>query len=165
MENEPIAFFITWTCYGTWLPGDDRGWINWHRGFRVAQPQLEDWCRDRLVEKPVCLSVDQRQIVQTTVAEHCRFRHWVLHGHDCRTNHVHVVVTAAQYRATKVRDEFKAWCTRRLKEQQSSLGIPVRKRWWAKGGSTRMLFDEDALLAATEYVNKAQDQGGSKANQ
>ena len=24
--DEPIAYFITWTTYGTWLPGDERGW-------------------------------------------------------------------------------------------------------------------------------------------
>ena len=23
--DEPIAYFITWTTYGTWLPGDERG--------------------------------------------------------------------------------------------------------------------------------------------
>ena len=28
--DEPIAYFITWTTYGTWLPGDERG--SWHRG-------------------------------------------------------------------------------------------------------------------------------------
>ena len=24
--GEPLAYFITWTTYGTWLPGDERGW-------------------------------------------------------------------------------------------------------------------------------------------
>ena len=28
--DEPIAYFITWTSYGTWLPGDERGW--WRKG-------------------------------------------------------------------------------------------------------------------------------------
>ena len=23
----PLAYFLTWTTYGTWLPGDERGWI------------------------------------------------------------------------------------------------------------------------------------------
>ncbi len=25
--RDPIAFFITWPTYGTWLPGDERGWV------------------------------------------------------------------------------------------------------------------------------------------
>ena len=24
--DDPLAFFLTWTTYGTWLPGDERGW-------------------------------------------------------------------------------------------------------------------------------------------
>ncbi len=24
--GEPLGYFITWTTYGTWLPGDERGW-------------------------------------------------------------------------------------------------------------------------------------------
>ena len=25
-NDEPLAYFITWTVYGTWLQGDVRGW-------------------------------------------------------------------------------------------------------------------------------------------
>jgi hypothetical protein len=24
-RDEPLAYFLTWTTYGTWLPGDERG--------------------------------------------------------------------------------------------------------------------------------------------
>ena len=27
--GDPVAYFITWTTCGTWLPGDERGW---HKG-------------------------------------------------------------------------------------------------------------------------------------
>ena len=27
MTDKPFALHITWTCYGTWLPGDARGWV------------------------------------------------------------------------------------------------------------------------------------------
>jgi hypothetical protein len=26
--DEPFALHITWTCYGTWLPGDQRGHVS-----------------------------------------------------------------------------------------------------------------------------------------
>jgi hypothetical protein len=29
-----IAFFSTWTTYGTWLPGDPRSWYQRGRGLR-----------------------------------------------------------------------------------------------------------------------------------
>jgi hypothetical protein len=38
-----------------------------------------------------------------------------LHAVNCRSNHVHVVVTANRD-PDEVREQFKAWCTRRLKQ-------------------------------------------------
>jgi hypothetical protein len=31
----PLAYFITWGTYGTWLPGDQRGWVEYRRGWRL----------------------------------------------------------------------------------------------------------------------------------
>ena len=28
MTERPFAIHITWTCYGTWLPGDARGYVS-----------------------------------------------------------------------------------------------------------------------------------------
>ena len=28
---DPLAYFLTWSTYGTWLPGDERGWIEHER--------------------------------------------------------------------------------------------------------------------------------------
>jgi hypothetical protein len=37
-----IAYFSTWTTYGTWLPGDSRCWFERGKGFqtpdRCARP-------------------------------------------------------------------------------------------------------------------------------
>jgi len=30
---DPLAYFLTWTTYGTWLPGDERGWVLKGKGF------------------------------------------------------------------------------------------------------------------------------------
>jgi hypothetical protein len=35
-SGEPLAYFPTWTTYGTWLPGDDRGWRR--KGEPEGQP-------------------------------------------------------------------------------------------------------------------------------
>ena len=31
-QPEPIAYLITWTTYGTWLSGDERGWVKRGQG-------------------------------------------------------------------------------------------------------------------------------------
>lgn len=167
MYTDPIAYFITWTCYGTWLPGDERGWVKWHKGQQVPQPLLADWCREQMTEQAVMLDDSQRLLVDQTVAEHCLIRNWKLHAVNCRTNHCHVVVTALDCEGEQVRDQFKAWCTRRLKEFERSRHGEVetnREHWWTRKGSVRYLFDEESLAAAIEYTHDAQDVGGSKAN-
>ena len=167
MNDELLAFFITWTCYGTHLPGDDRGWTKWHKGEQVPQPRLEDWCRDRMSESAIVLYPAQRAIVERVVRDHCTIRGWTLHAVNCRSNHCHVVVTASNYDGEQVRDQLKAWGTRRLKEHQLQNGVEVgslREHWWTRKVSVRQLFDEESIEAAVIYTLEAQDKGRSIAN-
>lgn len=168
MFSDPLAYFITFTCYGTWLPGDDRGWTKWRKGEKLPQPLLTNWCREQMKESPVLLDQVQREIVEHTIAQHCQIRGWHLHAVNCRSNHCHVVVTANSHDGDVVRDQFKAWCTRKLKEQwmaQRDSKDNVREHWWTAKGSVRSLFDDESLLAAIRYTLEAQDIGGSKANE
>ena len=32
---EPLAYFLTWPTYGTWLPGDERGWVEYRHGWQL----------------------------------------------------------------------------------------------------------------------------------
>jgi len=147
------------------MPGDDRGWTKWHD--QVPQPLLADWCREKMVESAVVLDIERREIVNAVVREHCEKRSWYLHVVNCRTNHCHVVVTAANYSGEQVRDQFKSWGTRKLKDQERAIGVAaahLREHWWTRKGSVRYIFDEESLDAAIVYVREAQDSGGSKAN-
>lgn len=61
--GDPIAYFITWVTYGTWLPGDQRGWVEYRRGWQLPQPPLELVCASRMTEDACQLSQDDRRIV------------------------------------------------------------------------------------------------------
>lgn len=41
--TDPLTYFITWTTYGTWLPGDVRGWRKTNAGPQL--PRLGLWQR------------------------------------------------------------------------------------------------------------------------
>ena len=151
--DDPIAFFITWTCYGTWLPGDERGWH--HRGTGGVQPANELFktaAEAKMRESEFLLSNDDRKVVEATVEEHCKIRGWILHRVNARSNHVHVVVTATGFAPETVRDQLKAWCTRKLKPQHQD-----RERFWTEGASCRSINHEDDLEAAIEYAGETQD--------
>jgi REP element-mobilizing transposase RayT len=154
--DDPIAYFITWTSYGTWLPGDERGWHQW--GESEVRPPNElfvQMAAAAMKETEFTLAPEDREVVEQTVARHCQVRGWTLHTVRARSNHVHVVVTAPGYHPKTVRDQFKAWCTRHLKPKH-----PVRERFWTEGGSCRWINHEDDLASAIAYVNDAQDRKG-----
>lgn len=159
--NEPpmpdaLGYLITWVTYGTWLPGDDRGWVWFQHGFQRPNPIRELEALAKMTETACILTVEQRRIVEDTIKRHCQIRNWELHAVNCRTNHVHVVVTAPIH-PKQVREQFKAWCTRRLKEAEAAAGlIDVRENWWAERGSGHYLNTAADLDNAIVYVRDGQ---------
>jgi REP element-mobilizing transposase RayT len=164
---EALAYFLTWPTYGTWLPGDERGWVQYGKGFQPPDPVRKLEAEARMTEDSCVLDMEQRSLVEKTIAEHCRIRGWVLHAANCRTNHLHVIVTA-HCGPDKVREQFKAWCTRKLKELERSrltrsakdeklaLVRRVRQKWWAERGSCRHIGDVESLDNAIIYVRDGQ---------
>ena len=67
----------------------------------------------------------------------------------------------------EIREQFKAWCTRRLKALQQerlrplsahdSSAAAIRQKWWAERGSALYVNDEEGLEAVIHYVREAQD--------
>jgi REP element-mobilizing transposase RayT len=151
--DDPIAFFLTWPTYGTWLPGDSRGWVDYQHGWQLPDPSKVREAKAQMTEDACILTFSERQIVEAQVAETCEHRNWRLYGANCRSNHIHVVVGAAKLAPKPIRSALKAWCTRRLRERSD----PDRKNWWASRGSGRYVFDEDRLEVVLQYVLEAQD--------
>jgi REP element-mobilizing transposase RayT len=150
--DEPIGFFLTWVTYGTWLPGDPRGWVEYRKGWKLPDPVRELEAAARMRENACRLSEQQRLAVEQQITETCRHRGWQLHAVNCRSNHVHVVVSAANVASKRVRATLKAWATRCL-----TAFDPLRENWWAEGGSVRWIFNDADLQSATTYTLDAQD--------
>ena len=147
-----IAIFTSWTTYGTWLPGDARGWYQHGLGLQSPDPELQTMMRMQLKEEPIPFDLDQRKLVENTIRENCSFRGWILHAVNCRTNHVHVAVTAPNIRKITIpRETFKSWCTRRLRTQ-----FPNRNTWWTDSGWDKWIDTEDYLQNVVKYILEGQ---------
>ena len=153
MASEPLGYFLTWTTYGSWLPGDERGWIKYQKGWHAPDVMRELESTDRMTENACFLGETARQLVEQQISETCLLRRWALHTVNCRSNHVHAVVSATDAMPRKVLSTLKSWTTRRLKSQVD----PMRQHWWSERGSTRPLADERSLEAAIVYVLEGQD--------
>ena len=115
--NDTIAIFITWTTYGTWLPGDARGWRQRKGGPQLPQADLAAWSRNQMKGEAVLLDLEDRSTVEEACRKHCEIRSWHLYAVAARTNHVHVVV-AANLKPQTIRDQLKANCTTQLRQHR-----------------------------------------------
>jgi hypothetical protein len=138
-----IAFFSTWTTYGTWLPGDQRGWYQSGRGLQDPNAMRCLEAALLMTEGALILDTEQRGIVEKTIA---------LHAVNCRSNHVHVAVTAPGRDIEVPREQFKAWCTRKLKEHDRSRTSSMREHWWTERGWDEYIDSEEALGDVVFYV-------------
>ena len=95
-DHTPLAYLITFRCYGTWLHGDEKGSVDRHRnkyGAPLIEPDLR-WRRHNLRQlkgEPVGLNKRQRAVVTAAIKETCVFRKWLLRASNVRSNHCHVV--------------------------------------------------------------------------
>jgi REP element-mobilizing transposase RayT len=153
-DNEfPLAYLITFRCYGTWLHGDHRGSMDRkHNTYGTAKipsnPRLESSDAEQLKHLSITLDASQRQIVEKAVREVCVYRKYILRAINVRTNHVHTVVTAAE-KPEPVLDTFKSYATRALRSA-GLLSASVKP--WVRHGSTIYLWKERDVAKAVEYV-------------
>jgi REP element-mobilizing transposase RayT len=149
----PLAYFITWTCYGTWLHGRGPGSVDGeHNRFGdpvlPPDPEREAEMRRQLVEPRYSLDRPQRQVVLRTIQEVSNHRRWCLLAAHVRSNHLHVI-THAECGPDKVMEDYKAYSTRRLREAGFE---PARRHRWTEGGSKRYLWKPEQLEAPIRYV-------------
>ncbi len=157
MPEAPLAYFITFRCHGTWLPGDSRGFTNRGDGYDTPYNEpnrgLAGEARSRMRDAPILLDPAQRALTERTIAEACTFREWTLLAVNARTNHVHLVVTAPD-KPERVMNVLKSRCTRMLREAAL---IAVATQPWSRHGSTVYLWDEQQVARACDYVVHGQD--------
>jgi REP element-mobilizing transposase RayT len=150
----PLAYLITFRCYGTWLHGDDRGSIDRFHN-RYKSPYIEPnrrWHQHNvqvLKAQPVTLDTSQRKSVELAIRETCSFRHWQLHAVNARTNHVHTVVSMGTVKPERALAAFKANSTRQMRQDGT-----WRHEYtpWSEKGSKRYLWNERSVAQAIEYV-------------
>jgi REP element-mobilizing transposase RayT len=151
--SEPAGYFVTLSAYGNRLHGDPRGTVDReHNTFEQPPLEPDPWRQQRerrlMHWPPLTFDRPMRATIEAAFAEVCGFRGWTLHACHCRTNHIHLVVTAAAP-TSKVLHDLKAIATRRLREAKL---IEGKRPVWAEHGSTVFLWNEEDLFAASNYA-------------
>jgi REP element-mobilizing transposase RayT len=150
-----LTYLLTFNCYRTRLPGDQRGWVDRTRGdhfggYREPSVGLERYAREVMLHDPYLLDRQPAQLVLAAIREVCTFRSWELLAAHVRTNHVHCVVGDVTHPSRAIAD-FKAYASRALN------AIEGNQKRWARAGSTHILADPHTIHAAVSYVVDGQD--------
>ncbi len=163
-------WLLTNTCYGTWLPGDARGFVGQvleHRPYEPDEkrrirhdlpgtPHDEDlpglvFAASALVKgQPIELALEHAEVLLGQFQETAEFRGWDLLAVAIMFNHFHIVVgVPGDPKPAKILGDFKSWATRTLSQR---VGAFPSETWWTERGSKRKLPDEAAIAAAVHYV-------------
>lgn len=150
-----LAYFITFTTYGTWLPGSAKGRgsvdaeHNVHgQPFVVPDSRREQHARDTMVQSAYVMTASEREVVCRAIREIAADRGWRLWAVHVRSNHVHVVVTA-EGDPGRVMSDMKGRASREL--TRAGFGDAERRRW-TRHGSTKHLFRADEVEAKVRYT-------------
>jgi REP element-mobilizing transposase RayT len=158
----PFALFLTWTCYGTWLPGDERGFVSnsllsgggfepkantpgtpYRRddGFtRQVAASLQKWDSVYLTQQQAMWAAES--FVRTAESKFWR----ILRG-AVMSNHSHLVVTDCPDDGEAVRRVFKGTSQAYLSEKMGQ-----SQKWWTSGGSDRYRHTHAAIESTIRYV-------------
>ncbi len=154
-ENEfPLAYFLTFRTYGTWLHGDERGSVdtygnNVYGTQRLApNPNRKTVMEERLKHTPFIFSDILRACVEQSIKQTCEIRGYELLAVNVRTNNVHAVVSA-QIKPESISNGFKSHATRELRNKSL---IHTNRKVWSRGGSEKYLWKKEHVVAAVDYV-------------
>jgi REP element-mobilizing transposase RayT len=155
--DTPLAYFISFRTYATWLHGDKRGSIDrFHNRYREPYiPPNDKWRHyneQHLRAEPLILKARHRKSIEEAIRDTCNIRNWLLQAINVRTNHIHTVVSANR-KASLVLNAFKANATRQLRQD----GLwPCPFSPWSDKGSKRRLWNERSVARAIDYVVNGQ---------
>jgi len=157
-------WLLTWTTYGTWLPGDARGFVSrvkdgpgarvehdvLHTPYDAHMPGLKHSAETMLKSPPVLLKRPQADALLEQFQETARVRRWNLIATAIMVSHVHLFtgVSGDPDPEMLLRD-FKSYGSRALNGRWPK---PASGTWWTESGSKRKKEDEAAIRTAIAYV-------------
>jgi REP element-mobilizing transposase RayT len=162
ISDRPFALHITWTCYGTWLPGDPRGHVSNvllpERGFcpkenvpgtPYSRGDKFTHQRARALQKEptVYLTAEQALVVAVSLNQAAQARSWRILRGAIMANHIHVVLMDCPNDGPAVRRILKGTSQAVLNDY-----VGHNQTWWTAGGSDRYKNDWPAIEAAVQYV-------------
>ena len=150
-----LAYFITFSTYGTWLHGTDRGLGSVDRAhsrygadFVEPDPDRQDEAREKMTQPPYTLDAPRRTVVRDAIVMLANEKNYDLFAAHVRTNHVHAVI-GSDRDVNRLMSDLKARASRDL----TLAGFEnVERKRWTRHGSTLHLFTVEQIEQKIIYT-------------
>ena len=140
-----IGYMVTWTTYGSWLQGDERGYVKKGRILQ-GNDKLKSANRKRQKFQTVKLNSSQKQIVKKVIlAKAKRVNQKILALSVC-SNHVHIVAHVSAESIERVVHRYKCSATFALRK------CGLQNKVWSKGFDKRFCFTDKEIERKIGYV-------------
>ncbi len=140
-----VGYMVTWGMYGTWLQGDERGYVK--NGKHLGRDDaLCEANRNNLRGCAVYLTDEQRKPVERTIVAEGQRAGEKIEAIAVCSDHVHVVVRHTGKNMGEFVGRSKAAGRKVLR------GMGFCGKVWARGYDKRFCFDEDAIKQRIAYV-------------
>ena len=158
------AWLLTWTTYGSWLPGDARGFVSRRPSsdaghvirnvpgtpYDADQKDVEEAARERMQGKPLTLERAHALTALRAFIEAAHNHSISIVALSIMPDHVHLLCQGAQS-GSELMQLFKGVSARRLGQAHPLTSTP---RWWTKAGSKRHFRKREDLQAVVSYVSQ-----------
>jgi hypothetical protein len=145
-----IGYMVTFTTYGTWLQGDERGYVK--DGTVLNGNEALHYANRRAIGgQRVKLGARDKEIVKQAILNEAQQMKQKVFTILVWSSHVHVVVENINEPVGKVVGRYKAAATKELRR------IGFEGKVWSKGYDKRFCFSEEELSAKVDYVNKHEE--------
>jgi len=147
LMGKMVGYMVTWTTYGTWLQGDERGYVQDGKILQ-ADARLETANKKLQRFEIVRLTSEQKRIVKDTMLKEAeRIGQKILALAVC-SNHIHLVVSSGNESIENTVSRYKNVATSALKK------TGLTERIWTRGFDKRFCFSGEQLEQKIEYVRR-----------
>ena len=142
-----VGYMLTWTTYGSWLPGDERGYVK-NAQILAGDVKTLQISKSRQKSPAVKLNAREIELVRQVILHEAERIGHAIEALTVRTYHVHLVARPHSKSIEQVVARYKSLTTRALWQH----GRPGRI--WTKGYDKRFCFTQEELAQRIRYVNK-----------
>jgi hypothetical protein len=142
MYSDPLATFVTTTSFGSWLPGDVRGYVD-HGEMLPPRPLLNSHVRRQMTQPMVVFSRGDQDLLFDSLSAAALEFGYRLTDAVVEATHLHWVI--------RHDDDVPTMVGRLKNRMRQRLD---RGRIWTADYSHRLLFKDDELYNARNYLTK-----------